>query len=135
MSSFYRPRDSGSVQVSVPSSCGVRVGERGSRGVTVARRDIPEPSLPAFRAVGPTQNRPGKVGLTNSISLEIEPYGCLFRLEHSWFDLHGYWCRRRNDGTVDVRRGAPRDVNKRLSKEQKKMLERARLQARRKGVR
>lgn len=78
---------------------------------------------------------PGKAGLTNETVLDRPPRGVLIRLTTGWFDLDGFWCVRRFDGTIAVHRGASRGINARLTKGQRREMERARLNARRRGVR
>lgn len=64
-----------------------------------------------------------------------KPRGCLFRLTHGWFDLDGFWCVKKHDGTVEVYRGANRDTNRLLSKDQRRILDNKRLRARVAGLR
>lgn len=136
--SFFRPVSVGGDRVT-----GVRYrppggGHKGDRmlPVRLARDPVPEHRVP-----GETLEGRGKVGLTNARVLDRAPRGCAFWVENEkgrrigYFDLDGYWCVVKADRRVEVRRGAPRRVNRLLSKEQRKELERRRLNARRKGVR
>ena len=80
-------------------------------------------------------------GLTNALVLrDRAPRGCLFwvknkGVEVGYFDLDGFWCVPKGDRRVEVRRGASRAVNRLCTEAQRFQLAKARLQARRKGVR
>ena len=120
-----------------------RSAARGDRAA-VARvtEDVPD-----FRKPAPTLENKGKWGLTNNRVLERIPRGVLFKVvKYGFFDLDGYWVTvkggwaegRDKEGRsyeYEVRRGAPRAINRLLTKEQRWELARVRLQARRKGVR
>lgn len=116
-----------------------------TRGDRMMAARLSEP-VPDHRIPAETLEGKGKIGLTNARVLDREPRGCLFKVKGGFFDLDGYWVRimggwrngKHGGGKsyeYEVRRGAPRAVNRLLSKEQRRELERVRLQARRKGVR
>lgn len=71
--------------------------------------------------------------------VEKAPRGCLFKVEtglaRGYFDLDGYWCLHKGGKEYEVMRGAPRFVNAALTDRQRRELEKARLNARRNGVR
>jgi len=78
----------------------------------------------------------------NRAEVDRIPRGVLFRVEvginRGFFDMDGYWCVRSGPGThaeYKVSRGAPRKVMAALTKWQREELHRARLRARRHGLR
>lgn len=105
-----------------PSFTPPQGGSRGDRTLAVR---VKEPEVPVHR----------ENGVKPTAHVDRLPEGKLFSVAGGWFDRYGYWCVPLADGQVRVTRGAPRKINRLLSKEQRRELERARLQARRKGVR
>ncbi|MFD2175696.1 hypothetical protein ACFSM0_16500 [Rhodobacter lacus] len=77
----------------------------------------------------------GRAGLHHYDVIDREPHGVLFTMNTGFFDKHGYWCTRDNDGKVTVHRGASKGIMRHLSDVQRKTLDKARLNARRAGVR
>lgn len=69
--------------------------------------------------------------------VELDPDGCLFRVKGTpgFFDLRGFWCLPKADGKIKVTRGAPKAVMRLLTQDQRRALERVRLNARRHGLR
>lgn len=76
-----------------------------------------------------------KRGLSGAAPVARKPRGILFRLGHGWFDEDGFWCVADAKGNVTVTRGASKEMMRKLSGEQRRILERARLNARRNGLR
>lgn len=75
-------------------------------------------------------------GLTARVVLpEKLPRGLLFKVGVGYFDLDGYWCVPKANGLIEVRRGAPRAVNKHMTAIQRHELARVRLNARRSQLR
>ena len=64
----------------------------------------------------------------------VKPNGCLFKVKGGFFDLDGFWCVKRG-GNYVVERSAPKKMMAQLDKNQKKELNRVRLNARRHGSR
>ncbi len=64
----------------------------------------------------------------------VKPNGCLIKVKGGFFDLDGFWCFRR-EGNYVVERNAPPKMMKLLNADQKKELNRVRLNARRNGSR
>lgn len=77
----------------------------------------------------------GRAGLHHYDVLDREPHGVLFTMTTGFFDKHGYWCTRDNEGKVTVHRGASKGIMRHLTDVQRKTLDKARLNARRAGVR
>lgn len=101
--------------------------ERGFPGM-IDRRPFREPVITA---------REG--GVSPSAEIDRLPRKCLFRVDtgffHGFFDLDGFWCVPEGRNKSKVTRGAPKAVMARLTKGQKAELRRARMNARRNGMR
>lgn len=110
--------------------------QAGDRSLVYRDRQADVPSH-RRESIGPTQNKEGCVGLRGDVVLDRPPRGCLFRVKGStaFFDLDGYYCLKKADGEVEVRRGAPKKLMRRLTEDQKRMLGVARNRARRHGLR
>jgi len=104
------------------------------------------PTLPAnYVRVDPSEPHhrriKGKSGTRVKYQAVVDrvPREVLFTVEskmyNGWFDLDGYWCKKDSKGKVTVMRGPPKKVISLLKPEQRKELERVRLQARRNGMR
>lgn len=92
---------------------------------------------PRGRPIG-VENRAAKnnrKGLSAHQVVDRKPRGCLFRLGHGYFDLDGFWCVANHLGAVTVTRGTGKEMMARMSKDQRRILEAARLAARRNGLR
>jgi hypothetical protein len=76
-----------------------------------------------------------RLGLAGNVPLDRSPRGCLFRIGPGFFDLDGFWCVANHLNEVTVTRGCSKEQMSRLSKDQRRILEQARLKARRNGVR
>lgn len=82
-----------------------------------------------------TVARNNRTGLSHTQVVERAPRGILFRLGHGWFDKDGFWCVADAKGKVTVTRGTNKEMMARLNKDQKALLDNARLRARKAGVR
>lgn len=145
-------REARAAPVPQPVSGG-RGPERGSRGPVpdrmaeerariariVAEREADAARRKADEAVvvdGVTLEARGRSGgLTIKVALDRKPRGMLFRIGPGFFDLDGFWCIPKHDGSVEVRRGCSKEQMRRLTDRQRKDVERVRLNARRNGVR
>lgn len=80
-------------------------------------------------------SRNNRQGLSGSVPLDRQPRGCLFRIGPGFFDLDGFWCVPNHKNECTVTRGCSKEQMSRLSKDQRRILEQARLKARRNGLR
>ena len=99
-----------------------------------AYRPSKVPSIPSYRIQG---GRGDRVIIDRTVDAVIErqkPNGCLFKVKGGFFDLDGYWCVKRG-GNFIVERTAPKKMMALLNEDQKKELNRVRLNARRHGSR
>jgi len=116
-------------RTSMPPAAGFApTGNGSTRGDrTITQRNAEKP-VPEHR----------KYGIASKGRLERGVRGCLFEVAGTpgFFDLDGYWCvQKQGRHNVEISRGAPKAVMRLLTSAQKRDLERARLQARRHGVR
>lgn len=82
-----------------------------------------------------TVSKNNKKGLSGATPLDRKPRGILFRLGHGWFDQDGYWCVADAKGNTTVTRGCSKEMMRKLTGEQRRILEVTRLTARRNGLR
>lgn len=129
--SFYKKPVSSPSQQSTAWKPPAVSSQKGDRTLVTRLAD----PVPEHRRPGVTLEKNGKVGLTNNVVLERLPRGCLFKVAGGFFDLDGYWCVKKADHIVEVRRGSSKKVMRLLTSAQKKELARVRLNARRRGVR
>lgn len=118
MTFFKRQSEPVSVQ---PPKLAPRPQERGARGPNGYTMPVPEHRKGAGSSL---------------VKVERDPRGCLFKVsERAWFDLDGYFCVFKRRDVIEVTRGSQKSVMATLTKHQRRELEKARLNARRRGVR
>lgn len=83
-----------------------------------------------------TASRNNRQGLASTaLCPGRRPRGVLVKLIHGFFDQDGFWCMKKADGRIEVYRGAGKDTMRRLTEDQRRLLNNARLRARKAGVR
>ncbi len=131
---FFKPSQPPSPAPSSSFQGITRTRQAGDRTLAHRDRDADIPSHRRDATVKTLEGR-GTVGLSNAAVLDRLPRGCAFPVAGGFFDLDGYWCVKKADNRVEVRRGSQKKILKLLTPPQKKELARLRLQARRHGMR